>query len=61
MPIEKPMFCQSVRCIAKLTVTVPPAESVPDEPAVMTHPSEVNVPVVPLTCEYCPEEDVMPA
>ena len=45
----------------KLIVTVPPAESVPDEPAVITHPSELKTPVVPLTSEYCPDEDVMPA
>ena len=58
---EKPKFCQSERWMEKLTVTVPPAPSVPDEPAVMTQPSELKFPVVPLTSEYCPDEDVIPA
>ena len=58
---EKPKFCQSERWMEKLIVIVPPAESVPDEPAVITHPSELKTPVVPLTSEYCPDEDVMPA
>ena len=56
-----PRFCQSDLCIEKFIVSVPPAESVPDEPAVTVHPSDVNVPDVPLTSEYCPEDEVIPA
>lgn len=56
-----PMFCQSERWMEKFTVTVPPADNDPEDPAVITHLSCSKDADVPLTSEYCPEDDVMPA
>ena len=58
---ENPRFCQSERWIEKLIVTVPPDCKDPDEPAVIVQPSELKVPDVPLTSEYCPDDEVWPA